>query len=151
MHISDELRRVNKGGRGKYDSSFINWLRPGKKKQKQKTDESLRFKKKSVVQAKRRRPLCRRSGSTLTCIDTWQGGVQYHDIGLNLDGEKHTSDAVEARFDANIALVTGMAPAPAEEAEDAKDANAADNPVRKMKAGTSQSHTTRLCSNESRA
>ena len=79
---------------------------------------------------------CRRSGSTLTCVDTWQGGVQYQDIGLDLDGEKHTSDAVEARFDANIALVTGMAPAPAE-AEVAKDANAADNPVRKMKAGPS--------------
>lgn len=67
--------------------------------------------------------LCRHRGSTLTCIDTWEGGVQYHDIGLDLDGKKHTAHAVEKRFDANIALVTGCDPSVTSPA----------NPVRKVK------------------
>lgn len=67
--------------------------------------------------------LCRHKGSTLTCVDTWEGGVQYHDIGLNLNGEEHTSTAVETRFDANVALVTGVHPG----------AVSPENPVKKMK------------------
>jgi hypothetical protein len=33
--------------------------------------------------------------------------VQYHDIGLDLDETKHAGGAIEARFDGNIARVTG--------------------------------------------
>jgi len=51
--------------------------------------------------------LCRHKHSTLTCVDTWQGGIQYRDIGLDLDGDAHQGNVIEARFDANIARVTG--------------------------------------------
>jgi hypothetical protein len=59
----------------------------------------------------------------MTCVDTWEGGVQYHDIGLDLDDETHTSAAVETRFDTNVARVTGHDPGSGDPA----------NPVRKMK------------------
>ena len=44
------------------------------------------------------------------CVDTWRGGDQYADLGLELRGERHSGAAVEARFDANVRLVTGVDP-----------------------------------------
>ena len=55
--------------------------------------------------------------STLTCVDTWDGGEQYRDVGLRLDREKHSPAAVEARFDDNVRRVTGVAPLDAERAD----------------------------------
>ena len=54
--------------------------------------------------------LCRHADSVLYCVDTWRGGEQYADVGFDLGGEAHASPAVEARFDANVRLVTGVDP-----------------------------------------
>lgn len=75
--------------------------------------------------------LCRHPESTLTCVDTWDGGEQYRDVGLHLDREKHSPAAVEARFDDNVRRVTGVAPLDAERAD--LDASGVAGKVRKMK------------------
>ena len=54
--------------------------------------------------------LCRHHDSAVHCVDTWRGGDQYADLGLELRGERHSGAAVEARFDANVRLVTGVDP-----------------------------------------
>jgi hypothetical protein len=54
--------------------------------------------------------LCRHRDSAMHCVDTWRGGDQYADLGLELRGERHSGAAVEARFDANVRLVTGVDP-----------------------------------------
>ena len=54
--------------------------------------------------------LCRHRDSAVHCVDTWRGGDQYADLGLELRGERHSGAAVEARFDANVRLVTGVDP-----------------------------------------
>ena len=54
--------------------------------------------------------LCRHADSVLYCVDTWRGGEQYADVGFDLGGEAHAGPAVEARFDANVRLVTGVDP-----------------------------------------
>jgi len=41
--------------------------------------------------------LCRNRGSTLTAVDTWEGGEQYAGVGLDLDDAAHAGDVVEAR------------------------------------------------------
>ena len=75
--------------------------------------------------------LCRHPESTLTCVDTWDGGEQYRDVGLRLDREKHSPAAVEARFDDNVRRVTGVAPLDAALAE--IDVSGVAGKVRKMK------------------
>ena len=77
--------------------------------------------------------LCRHRESKLTCVDTWEGGIQYQGIGLDLDDDNHTADAVEKRFDANVSLVTGVDPG----------SESPVNPVRKLK-GRSISMLSRL-------
>jgi predicted O-methyltransferase YrrM len=54
--------------------------------------------------------LCRHRDSAVHCVDTWRGGDQYADLGLELRGERHSGAAVEARFDANVRQVTGVDP-----------------------------------------
>ena len=89
--------------------------------------------------------LCRHADSAVYCVDTWRGGEQYADVGFDLGGEAHAGWAVEARFDANVRLVTGVDPNEVEEEEeDDDDKNVPStkiaksrrrvNPVRKMKA-----------------
>ena len=91
--------------------------------------------------------LCRHADSVLYCVDTWRGGEQYTDVGFDLGGEAHAGPAVEARFDANVRLVTGVDPNDEEEEEEEEDDDDKNvetktaklrrtrvNPVRKMKA-----------------
>ena len=59
--------------------------------------------------------LCRHADSVVYCVDTWRGGDQYADVGFDLGGEAHAGWAVEARFDANVRLVTGVDPNEEEE------------------------------------
>ena len=89
------------------------------------------------------RALCRHADSVVYCVDTWRGGEQYADVGFDLGGEAHAGWAVEARFDANVRLVTGVDPNEVEEEEEDDDENVETkiaksrrrvNPVRKMKA-----------------
>ena len=90
------------------------------------------------------RALCRHADSVAYCVDTWRGGEQYADVGFDLGGEAHAGWAVEARFDANVRLVTGVDPNEEEEEEDDDDDKNVEtktaksrrrvNPVRKMKA-----------------
>uniref|UniRef100_A0A7S0IGN8 Cdc6 C-terminal domain-containing protein n=1 Tax=Micromonas pusilla TaxID=38833 RepID=A0A7S0IGN8_MICPS len=67
------------------------------------------------------RALCRHADSVAYCVDTWRGGEQYADVGFDLGGEAHAGWAVEARFDANVRLVTGVDPNEEEEEEDDND------------------------------
>ena len=89
--------------------------------------------------------LCRHADSAVYCVDTWRGGEQYADVGFDLGGEAHAGWAVEARFDANVRLVTGVDPNEVEEEEEEDDdknvpstkiakSRRRVNPVRKMKA-----------------
>ena len=48
-------------------------------------------------------------------------GEQYADVGFDLGGEAHAGWAVEARFDANVRLVTGVDPNEEEEDDDDDD------------------------------